>query len=171
MSDIVFVMVTRIPGFEEEYGISEDGEVYSYRLKRFLKTTLDKGYYRVMLTKDERRYLKLLHRLIAETFIPNPDNLPLIDHINRDKTNNSIANLRWVTNQQNCMNQSKSKNTTSSLHKGVYWDKQHKKWRSQIMIDGKTINLGRFNSEEEAARKYDQKALELFGEFSVLNNI
>ena len=170
MSDIVFVMVTRIPGFEEEYGISEDGEVYSYRLKRFLKTTLDKGYYRVSLTKDEKSCLKFIHRLIAETFIPNPDNHPFVDHIDRDPKNNSLSNLRWATNQQNGMNRTKQ-NNTSSPYKGVYWNKQHKKWQSNIKFNGKSIYLGLFNSEEAAARKYDQKAIELFGEFASINNI
>ena len=170
MSDIVFVIVTRIPGFEEEYGISEDGEVYSYRLKRFLKTTLDKGYYRVSLTKDEKSYLKFIHRLIAETFIPNPDNHPFVDHIDRDPKNNSLSNLRWVTSQGNNMNRTKI-NNTSSLYKGVCWDKRAKKWKSQIRIDGKKVHIRYFLDEVEAAQAYNEKAIEHFGEFASINNI
>ena len=53
------------------------------------------GYYGFELYKDGVVYHKLLHRLIAETFIPNPDNLPTVDHINRNTTDNRIENLRW----------------------------------------------------------------------------
>ena len=171
MSDIVFVIVTRIPGFEEEYGISEDCDVYSYKSKRFLKTTLDKGYYRVSLTKDEKSYLKFIHRLIAETFIPNPDNNPFVDHIDRDPKNNSLSNLRWCTHQENQMNTSKTKQNTSSRYKGVYWDKRAKKWKSQIRIDGKKVHIRYFLDEVEAAQAYNEKAIEHFGEFASINNI
>ena len=170
MSKAIIVFVNPIPGFEEEYGISEDGDVYSYNSKRFIIPYLDQGYYKVMLTRDGKQYQKRVHRLLAETFIPNPNNLPFVDHIDRDKTNNSLSNLRWATNQQNCMNASKTKNT-SSLYKGVSWFKQAKKWQSQIKFNGKKIHLGLFNSEEDSARAYDLKAIELFGEFASINNI
>ena len=170
MSRAIIVFVNPVPGFEEEYGISEDGDVYCYRLKRFLKTTLSQGYYNVKLSKEGKQYCKRLHRLLADTYISNPDNLPFIDHIDRDKTNNDLSNLRWCTRQENSMNASKSKGNTSSQYKGVCWDKQKKKWQSQIMIDGKNIYLGCFLDEEKAARKYDQKAIEHFGEFASLNN-
>ena len=156
-----------IPGFER-YGISEEGDVYSFEKKKYLKPTLDKGYYRVHLTKDEKRYLKLLHRLLAETYIPNPDNLLFVDHMDHDTKNNSLSNLRWVTNQQNNMNTTKQ-NNTSSRYKGVCWHKRDKKWHSRIQINGKKIHIGSFNSEEEAAISYNEKAIELFGEFSSLN--
>ena len=169
MSKSIIVFVNPIPGLKD-YGISEEGDVYSYRLKRFLKTTLDKGYYRVSLTKNGKSYLKLLHRLIADTYIPNPDNLLFVDHVDRNPKNNSLSNLRWVTNQQNSMNRTKQ-NNTSSLYKGVSWYKQNKKWKSQIQLDGKRIYLGYFIDEEEAARAYNEKAIKHFGEFASLNNI
>ena len=164
------IFVDPIPGFER-YGISEQGDVYNFEKERFSKPTLDKGYFRVYLRKDSKQYQKLLHRLLAETYIPNPENLPFVDHVDRDTKNNSLSNLRWVTNQQNGMNASKTKSNTSSKYKGVYWDKQNKKWRSHIMIAGKRIHLGSFNSEEEAARNYNEKAIELFGEFASINII
>jgi hypothetical protein len=65
---------------------------------------------------------------------------------------------------------SKKRNSTSK-YKGVSFDSINNKWRSGIMINGKTIHLGRFNLEEEAAIAYNNKAIELFGEFAKINNI
>ena len=93
-----------------------------------------------------------------------------LDHINRIKDDNRIENLREVTRSQNHMNSKKRKNTTSK-YKGVCWDKENNKWRSQIKLKGKLIHLGRFHSEVEAAEAYNRKAIELFGEFKQLNII
>ena len=159
-----------IPGFEN-YGISEQGEVYDFEKERFSKITLRSKYYIVHLRKDEKSYQKLLHRLLAETYIPNPDNLHFVDHKDRNTKNNSLSNLRWVTRQQNNMNKTKSKSNSSSLYKGVCWRKQNKKWQSYIKFNGKTIYLGYFNNEIEAAQMYNEKATKHFGEFASINMI
>lgn len=65
------------------------------------------GYYIVGLSHYDNRakiVTKRIHRLVAETFIPNPDNLPQVDHINHNKSDNSVNNLRWVTSKENCLN-------------------------------------------------------------------
>lgn len=59
------------------------------------------GYYQVTLTKYGVQRPSYVHRLVAETFIPNPNNLPEIDHIDAVRTNNKISNLRWVTRREN----------------------------------------------------------------------
>ena len=66
---------------------------------RILKETFSKGNGYIIITLNRRHYLK--HRLIALQFIPNPDNLPFIDHINHDRTDNRISNIRWVSHLQN----------------------------------------------------------------------
>lgn len=58
------------------------------------------GYYRVHI----RHKMYKVHRLVAETFIPNPDNKPLVDHIDRNPSNNDVSNLRWATHQENMNN-------------------------------------------------------------------
>ncbi|BAE72736.1 HNH endonuclease family protein [Xanthomonas phage OP1] len=73
-----------------------------------------------------------------------------LDHIDGCKTNNRISNLRECSNAENQQNRGKSSNNTSGVP-GVYWHKEAKKWRARIMLDGKQISLGLFNTLEEAA--------------------
>ena len=115
--------------------------------------------------------LYLAHRLV---FLYHHGYVPKgIDHIDRDELNNDINNLRESTQQENCMNQEKSKSyngkPTSSIYKGVTWDKEREKWIAQIQIRGKHKRLGRFASEIEAAHAYDNAAIKLCGEFAKLN--
>jgi HNH endonuclease/AP2 domain len=111
-----------------------------------------------------------LHHVIAFTFIENSNDSPCVDHINNDPRDNRVVNLRWCTHQQNSRNRRKTKSETTSKFKGVTYDKQSKVWRVQIKC-GKNIYLGCFKTEEEAGRVYNQKALELFGEFAKLNTL
>ena len=89
------------------------------------------------------------------------------DHINGDGLDNRRCNIRIVTSQQNKWNQQKTHG--SSIYKGVSWEKDRNKWRTGIRINNKDIHLGLFDSEEEAAKAYDAKAIELFGEYAKLN--
>jgi|ERR1041385_872703 hypothetical protein len=92
----------------------------------------------------------------------------IIDHIDRNPFNNQRSNLRVCTQSQNLANSTKRKGTISK-YKGVTWDKSRNVWKAQIQFEYKHINIGYFNSENEAARAYDRKAKRLFGEFAVLN--
>ena len=99
------MLLKRIDGFENYFVCYENCGIWSEKTGKFLKLHLDSnGYYHVVLYKNETRYTKLVHRLIADCFIENPENLPEIDHINRIKTNNRIENLRWATSQNNSHN-------------------------------------------------------------------
>ncbi len=87
------------------YLIYEDGKVFSKKRNKFLKATPNSdGYCMVDLCKDGKRKKSKIHRLIALHYIPNPNNYPCVDHKDRNRQNNSIDNLRWVTNQMNCHN-------------------------------------------------------------------
>lgn len=69
---------------------------------KFLGSQHSSGYIYCSITNvDGSRDSKLVHRLVAEYFIPNPENLPVVDHIDEDKTNNKVSNLRWCTQEQN----------------------------------------------------------------------
>ena len=91
--------------FPNEYLVSDDGKVMSIRSGRILKPTTDKdGYlYYVLCVNGNRKTIKA-HRLVAMAFIDNPHNKPAIDHINGNKTDNRVKNLRWVTNKENTNN-------------------------------------------------------------------
>ena len=93
--------------FEDDYEV-ETEPPHRIRRKRdglMLKTTLHKatGYVLVSLNGEKYYY----HRILAKHFIPNPDDLPQVDHIDRDKANNALENLRWVNRSQNMSNRSK----------------------------------------------------------------
>jgi len=94
----------------------------------------------------------------------------VVDHINGDSLDNRKENLRVCTHQENQMNRRINKDNTSG-YKGVYYDAKNKKnsWYAKIMFNYKLIHIGYYKTKEEAARAYDQKAIELFGEFAQLN--
>lgn len=84
------------------YWIYENGQIWSNSKKDFKKLTITpNGYLKVCLYKNNNQYNFLVHRLVAETFIPNPENKPCINHIDLDKTNNNVNNLEWVTYKEN----------------------------------------------------------------------
>lgn len=88
-----------------------------------------------------------------------------IDHVNRDKTDNRLVNLREATNRQNCLNSGSHKDNLYSSYKGVSYDKRHKKWVARF--SGKF--LGQFMSEKEAANCYDKYTRSLGCEFARSN--
>jgi len=92
----------------------------------------------------------------------------VVDHKNCDGLNNLRSNLRRATKAQNTQNRRKRKNT-SSQYIGASYDKNYKKWASQIVYEGKKIWLGRFDSEIEAAKAYDEAAKKYHGEFARIN--
>ena len=93
-----------------------------------------------------------------------------VDHIDHNGLNNQKSNLRFCTNQQNQMNRRVQENKLS-IYRGVSFHKKNRKWTAGIKINNKSINIGYYDSEIEAARAYNQKAIELFCEFANLNVI
>ncbi len=112
------------------------------------------------------RYFVHLHRLIANA---QPDEI--IDHADRDPLNCRRSNLRRITPQQNCFNRSPNRKLGTSKYKGVFFCRHVGRFRAQIAFNRKRIHLGSFVSEEDAARAYNAKAKELFGEFAYLNPV
>ena len=96
-----------IEGFEGKYQISNMGRVKSLNFKltgkeQIMSLKINKyGYKQILLYKDKKYKTLLIHRLVAQAFIPNPNNYPIINHINEDKTDNRVDNLEWCTQQYN----------------------------------------------------------------------
>lgn len=89
-----------------EYEISNLGNVRTLKYGKIdiLKPNITRGYNRVKLRIDGKNKDFYVHRMVAEMFIPNPNNLPQIDHINTIRTDNRVENLRWCTAKENANN-------------------------------------------------------------------
>lgn len=108
-----------------------------------------------------------MHRLLLK--LNNPKIMS--DHKDGNGLNNQRYNLRITDNQHNSMNQRLQLRPKGSKYKGVHWDKERNYWIAQIKLNQKPIFLGRFNTQKEAAKAYNKKALELFKDFARLNDI
>ena len=93
----------------------------------------------------------------------------VVDHINQNSLDNRKANLRLATREQNSWNIRKVRGKKSSQCKGVSYCKRDKRWAAYITYRKKHIFIGRFDDEQAAAKAYDEKAKELFGQYAYLN--
>ncbi len=124
----------------------------------------EKGYYLTGLCRGKKVINLRVHRLVAKTFIPNTENKNQVDHIDNNKTNNDVNNLRWATNQKNSRNKGIGKTNTTGINR-VGWYEKYKKWRAYVDIDVIKIHLGYFDSKEEAQEKRISAVNGAFGEF------
>ena len=149
----------------ENYSVSNLGNIKNNKTDRILKPQIDtQGYYKVNLCKDRISFTKNIHKLVAESFIANPYNKECVDHIDNNKLNNNIDNLRWASYQENSMNSKLNSNNTSK-YKGICYSKLFNRWNAYITINGKMKNLGYFKNLEDAINARVEKAQELFGEY------
>ena len=90
-----------IRGYEGYYQVSNYGRVRNKKTGKILKPYLTRGYHRVSLYNDLGRKCKLVHRLVAKAFLPNPHDKPAVNHINGCKTDSNLSNLEWVSASEN----------------------------------------------------------------------
>lgn len=91
-----------IPGYEGLYAITTDGYVWSYRSKKFLKPQNNgHGYLYITLCNNKGKKHFYIHRLVGEAYIPNPNDLPQINHKDLDTSNNAFSNLEWCDAKYN----------------------------------------------------------------------
>jgi len=137
-----------INGFEN-YLIYPSGKVYSKVSKRYLKPTLgNRGYFNVNLYKDGKEKKHQIHRLLALHFIENPDNKAFVDHIDQNKTNNKLNNLRWATDSENGQNRTFQKNNKVGI-KNISYHKTYNIYVYKKTLRG-LIHQKRFKTLEEA---------------------
>lgn len=119
--------------------------------------------YAKVAAPDGRRVTLYLHRFLMEAG-PGTE----IDHVDHDGLNNRRSNLRFATRGGNLGNTRKLRGGTSQ-YKGVCWVISRRRWKAAIQVNGRTIHLGRYATELEAALAYDAAALAAWGEFACLN--
>lgn len=133
----------------------------------------NKGYLCINLYKNSKVHRFQIHRLIAIYFIPNPQGLNEVNHIDGNPLNNAISNLEWCTHSQNLkhawatglfpkrpLNASVKRKNATSRYKGVSWSNERKRWCTGVTVKGKRTALGRYTDEIEAAKAYDKYILE-----------
>lgn len=128
-----------IKGYEGLYAATEDGQIWSHRRQIFLKPHDNgHGYLHVILCKDGNNKHYRVNRLIAEAYLPNPDNLPEVGHRNNIRNDNELSNLYWTDRQTN-------------LDTDSFREKSRKKIFSKI----RCVETGEiFDSQAAAARAY-----------------
>ena len=145
----------------ESYIVSNLGNVINLETGRILKQRFDRDGYKRLNLKGK---IVNVHRITAIAFIPNPQNKPCVDHIDGNRANNNVSNLRWATYTENCRNSTLSKNNTTGI-KGVKKIAENK-YTAGITISRQVIHLGTFKTLEEAKEARQKKANEIFGEFT-----
>ena len=134
----------KIEGYD--YSINELGQCRNNKTGRILKAVSDNrdGYLVVCLSNNNKQKMHRIHRLLGEYFLSCPSDMQ-VDHIDGNKHNNDLSNLRVVNNQQNHFNR-----TTA---KGCYLNRSGN-WFAQICVNGKAKNLGTYATEELARAAY-----------------
>ena len=128
-----------IKNFEGTHSVTEDGCIYRYSNGQAIEVAQVKhnqGYLYCTLTKNGVQTNVLVHRVLAEAFIPNPENKKYVNHIDGNKTNNALSNLEWCTSKENCLHA-----YTTGLNK-------HKRKIAQYTVDGTLVAT--YNSITEA---------------------
>ena len=155
-----------IPQYEGLYEISSNGQVRNSRTGRILAQRLGgtAKYRFVSLWKGNKEKHMLVHRLVAMVFVPNPEGKPQVNHKDRNKENNTVANLEWVTVSENhkhafangrkpIMSQLGEKQAgAASKFRNVVFDRTRNRWKASVKRGGKMIFQKRFDTEEEAAK-------------------
>jgi len=152
-----------VPEYEGLYQVSNFGNVKSYKsgLEKILSPSKDSwGYLQLGLIKNLTRKTFKVHKLVAMAFLNHkPCGLKLqVDHINKNILDNNVKNLQILTAREH---KHKDCKKGSSKYIGVSFDKSRNKWHSQITINGKNNNLGRFKNEYDAHLAYQNKLKEI----------
>lgn len=146
----------------------EDLPLVKSRNWHLSKADAQRGYYYFKWVEYDgpKQILHLLHREIAG--VPKGSKL-VVDHIDRDTTNNTKSNLRIVTRAENTVNTGPKQGKVSSKYKGSYYNKHVGKYKSEIVVKGKSYFLGYCDTEEEAAERYDIYSKYVYGDIACLN--
>jgi hypothetical protein len=150
----------------ENYSVSNLGNVKNNKTNKTLNPCAHRdGYLSLGLMNNKVRKAFQVHRLVGLTFISPVEGKTCIDHIDNNRKNNCLYNLRWASHRENNHNMSVTKLNTSG-HKGVTFNNQLQKWKASIKLDGLQIHLGYFVHKEDAIQARIKKANKIFGVFT-----
>lgn len=147
-----------VKGYDGRYLVSNTGLIYSKMSNKVLKPNkMSNGYLSVELFKDGKSKRLLIHRIVAEAFIDNPESLPIVNHKDEDRTNNSVDNLEWCTqkynaNYGNALEKKKRNRTVSDAVKNSLLLGSKSRQISVLQFTKSGEFLKRFNSAVEAGR-------------------
>ena len=165
----MIIIEKEIEGFEN-YIICTDGTVHNKKGHNISRWKDNVGYLQVKLSKEGQWYYKRVHRLVAEAFIPNPNNLKQVNHIDGDKTNNEVSNLEWIDNKNNTQHgydnnlyHSKHRNIKIEVydkitHQLINTYKSIRETANELNINRKTLSRILFDNKENNY-DYDFKAI------------
>ena len=156
----------KITGYDN-YSVSNTGLVRNDITNKTLQPCITNGYHIVSLSLNGKGKKFRVHRLVADAFIDNPDNKPCVDHIDNNRANNHITNLRWATVQENNRNMKIGGRNTTGV-KGVRWCENKNKWRAEYSLNNKTMHIGYYKTLEVAAEARRQVVKKVYGDF--INN-
>ena len=156
------ISMKKIPLTQGKYALV-DNEDY-LELSKY-KWCLNTNGYAVRRVGGRKAKLTIMHRVII-----GAQDGQEVDHISRNKLDNRRSNLRFATRAQNTANTPPSVRNTSGL-KGVHWLKSRDKWQVRIGYGGRVLSLGYYKDKTEAAKAYNNKAVELYGDYAWLNPV
>lgn len=138
-----------VEGWEDRYMVSNTGKIYSKVNNKLRKTNCtDDGYEAVILSRDGKKARAYVHRLVAKAFVPNPDNLPIINHKDENPSNNNADNLEWCTYSYN--------NTYNDMH--IKRSKKNRRRKSVYQYDSNGSLAGVYESTRSAAKAIGVKS-------------
>ena len=152
-----------IKGYEDLYKINKKGEIWSCYCKKIMKPFINEDNYYYVSLRDinKKKHNCRIHRLLGLQYIPNPENKNCIDHIDRNRQNNNLENLRWYSNKENCNNIEKGKGCIF-IDKSTREKTGKTRWRAQhsLTIDGYRKKFQKSSYDKKVVEDWLQNIIE-----------